>query len=143
MAIQIKDPGVLAKKWSTRAQAAAPDFVAGADSPKVSPTGAAAAAGPTWQAAVQSPDALKRFQSHLAKAGDAAWAAGIKGKGAARYGQGVAAAMNKWQANTTPYLQVLASLTLPARGLRRSAQNIARVQAVDAALAAAKQSASG
>jgi hypothetical protein len=138
MAIKIKDPGTLSKKWVTRAQAAQPDYVAGPQNARTSQSAAAIAAGPTWQQAVASADALKRFQANLAAVGDAGWAAGIATKGAARYAPGVAAAQNKWQANVTPYLQALAGLTLPARGIRGSAQNLQRVSAVDQAMQATK-----
>jgi len=138
MPIKIKDPGTLSKKWSTRAQAAQPDYVAGPANARVSQSAAAIAAAPTWQAAVSSADALKRFTGNLAKAGDAGWAAGVANKGAQRYAPGVQAAQSKWQANTSPYLQALSGLDLPPRGLRRSAQNLQRVAAVDAAMVATK-----
>jgi hypothetical protein len=138
MAINIKPVAQLSQKWVTRSQGASADYVAGASTAKTSQSAAAAASVATWQQAVNSPEAAKRFVANLNAAGDAAWQNGIKVKGAARYAPGVAAAQNKWASNVSPYLQALASLNLPPRGLRRSAQNLQRVAAVDQALAAVK-----
>lgn len=73
----------------------------------------------------------------MQKSGTAAWKAGVASKGAARYGSGVTASQNKYTTNVGPYFQALANLTLPPRSVKGS--NIARVQAVDDALMAAKQ----
>lgn len=142
MAMHIKDPSTLAQKYSTRASAAATDYATGVANTS-GQASAAAAAVATWQAAVNSPTAAKAFVTNLNKAGDAAWQMGVKNKGASRYAQGVQAGASKWATNVAPYFAALSSLTLPPRGLRRSAQNFARVQAVDQALATVKTGQSG
>jgi hypothetical protein len=143
VAIQVKDPGVSAQKYVTNAGNAVPAYKAGIQAPKQSQSQAAIAAAPNWQQAVQSPTALARFKSGLTAAGDAAWSAGALNKGAARYPQGVQMAQQKWQTNTTPYLQAIAGLTLPAKGIKGSAQNYQRVQAVGTALHNLKNQKSG
>lgn len=136
MAIRVKDPGTLANKWATRAQAAVSDYTAGVQSAQQA--GPAAASADTWQQAVTSPTAKALFVSNLNAAGDAAWQQGVLTKGKDRYAPGVAQGKGKWQNGVQPYLQALQSLQLPPRGLRRSAQNMARVQAVVTAMANVK-----
>jgi len=133
MPITMKDPNSLAQKYSTRASAAAQDYANGVAA-TTGQAAAAAAAVATWQAAVNSPSAAKAFTTNLQKAGDAAWQMGVKNKGAGRYAQGVQNGATKWATNVAPYFSALSALSLPARGLRGSAQNISRVQAVDTSL---------
>jgi hypothetical protein len=134
MAIKVKDPTTVANKWSTRAQGAVNDYAAGAASPKQSQSGSAIAAASLWQQAVQAPAALAAFTSGLSKSGDQGWLQGVNTKGKARYAGGITAGMSKFQTNITPFLQAIASVTLPPKGLRGSAQNIQRVAAIAAAL---------
>ncbi len=143
MAIKIKDPGTLANKYSTRAQAAVPEYRVGVTDPKRSQSDSAIAAAPNWQAAVTSAAALARFTSGLRAAGDAGWKQGALTKGADRYGPGVVAAKSKWQARVTPFLNAIAALDLPPKGLRGSSANYQRVSAVGSALHALKVSAAG
>jgi hypothetical protein len=134
MAIKVKDPTTVANKWSTRAQGAVNDYAAGAASPKQSQSAAAIAAAPLWQQAVASPAAAAAFTSGLNKSGDQGWLNGVNTKGKARYGGGITAGLNKFQTNITPFLQAIAGVNLPAKGLRGSAQNIQRVAAIAEAL---------
>jgi len=134
MPIKVKDPNTVATKWSTRAQGAVNDYKAGAASPKSSQSASAIAAAPLWQQAVQSPAALASFTSGLQKSGDQGWLNGVNNKGAARYAGGITAGVNKFTTNITPFLQVIAGLSLPAKGLRGSAQNIQRVAVIAQAL---------
>jgi hypothetical protein len=134
MAIKVKDPATVMQKWTTRAAAAVNDYKAGAASPKASQSASAIAAAPLWQQAVQSPAALTAFQSGLRSSGDQGWLNGVNNKGAARYPGGIQAGATKFQNNITPYLQAISGLNLPPKGIRGSAQNINRVQAVAQAL---------
>jgi hypothetical protein len=133
----MKDPSALAAKYSARASNAATDYANGVASTS-GQAAAAAGAADTWAASVAAPSAKAQFVKNLNKAGDAAWQAGVKNKGAARYPQGVQTGAAKWASNVAPYFSALKSLSLPPRGLRRSAQNFARVQTVANALAAVK-----
>ncbi len=138
MAIKLKPIGDLAAKFSNRGQAAAPDYKTGVQSAGNSQKPAAMAANDTWKAAVNDAAARDAFAKGLATTPDDKWQRNSVAKGAVRYGPGVAAAQNDWATGFNKYYQILAGLTLPARGLRRSAANMARVTAVDQALAAAK-----
>lgn len=143
MAIKVKDPNTTANKWDGNAGNATGTYVAGVQNPKTSQSAAAIAAAPRWQAAVASPDALARFTGHLQKSGDAAWSAGALGKGKDRYAPGIHAAKTKYMNNVTPYLQAIAGVSLPDKGLRGSSANYARVQAVGDALHQLKLSRAG
>lgn len=143
MPIKVKDPTTVANKWSTRAQGAVNDYKAGAANPKAPQAASAIAAAPLWQQAVASPAAAAAFTNGLQKSGDQGWLAGVNNKGAARYAGGIQAGMNKFTTNITPFLQAIAGLTLPAKGLRGSAQNLTRVQVIAQALHTLKLQRSG
>ena len=143
MAIQIKDVGTLGAKFVARAQAAVADYKAGVASPRRSQSQAAIAAKDTWAQGVQAAAANNSFAKGLNKAGDAKWQTNATNKGGVRYGPGVAAAQNDWQTGVAPYLQTIANLTLPPRGVRGSPQNIQRVAAVADALSKLRQQSMG
>jgi hypothetical protein len=143
VAIVIKDVGTLQTKYTNRAVNATSDYKAGVMAPRASQSANAIAAASNWQSAVSSSTALARFKSGLASAGDAGWQAGASGKGAAHYADGVRGGSSKWAAHTAPFLQALASLSLPLKGIRGSDANIARVSAVASALHALKLSRAG
>lgn len=130
MPIKVKDPTASGAKYVQNAQNAVNAYKAGVMAPKQSQSTAAIAAAPVWQQAVTAPAAAAAFKAGLTRAGDQGWQDGAINKGATRYGPGVALAQTKWINNTTPYLQAIASLSLPAKGIRGSAQNYQRVQAV-------------
>jgi hypothetical protein len=143
MAIQIKDVGTLGAKFVARAQAAVADYKAGVASPRRPQAASAIAAKDTWAQGVQAAAANGSFAKGLQKSGDAKWQANATNKGGVRYGPGVAAAQNDWQNGVAPYLQTLSNLTLPARGVRGSPQNIQRVQAVADALSKLRMQSQG
>lgn len=143
MPIKVKDPTASGQKYVTNAGNAVNAYKAGVQSPKQSQSQAAIAAAPTWQQAVTSPAAAAAFKSGLTRSGDQGWQNGALNKGAARYPQGVQLAQQKWVSNVTPYLNVIAGLNLPAKGIRGSAQNYQRVQAVGQALHNLRVSSSG
>jgi hypothetical protein len=136
VAIKTKDVNTISTKWATRAQAATQDYVNGTSG--VSQAQPAIDAVTTWQQAVNDPNAAKSYTKGLSASGDAGWQAGVKNKGAVRYGPGVSAGTSKYAAGEGPYLAALNNLNLPPRGLKRSAQNMARAQAVVTAMGAVK-----
>jgi hypothetical protein len=134
MAIKVKDAGTSAAKYSTRAAAAAPDYATGV-----------AAAGQDWQtnttqaepnydAAVQDAISRKAFSRGVTAAGGAKFATNASTTGAQRYPQGVRNAQGAWQSGVAPYLQTIASTSLPPRRPKGDPANMARVQAVTDAL---------
>jgi len=143
MAIKVKDVNASMQKYTANTANAVAAYKAGIQSPKQSQSAAAIAAIPTWQQAVQSPQAAAAMKTGLNAAGDTGWQAGALNKGAARYPQGTQLGAPKWAQNVAPYLQVIAGLNLPVKGIRGAAQNYARVQAVGQALHNAKLAKSG
>lgn len=85
----------VASKWSQRTQAAAPEYVSGAQATDKDPTQLAIQAAPRWFAKVQEAYNGGKFQQGLARSGKQGWLAGITGKGAQNFANGVANAESK------------------------------------------------
>lgn len=134
MAIQVKPIAQIASKWSSRAQAAAPDYKAGVSSTQKDWAGLTAASAESWAGGVTQAVADGRFGKGVTQAGTAKWKSASESKGAQRYGPGVASAQSAYQTGFQPFADVLSSLTLPARGPKGSPQNYQLVQAVGTAL---------
>lgn len=133
-AINIKSPDVVAKKYAARGAAAGADYAAGVQNPRQDWQAATDAASNTWAAGVQQAVTNGAFVKGVNKAGTQKWQRKAAGVGATRYGPGVQAAQGDYQNGVTPYLQVLAGLTLPPRNPKGDPGNIARVAAIAAAL---------
>lgn len=140
MAIQLRPLESIAAKFAARAQAAAPEYGAGIANPKVDQAAAAIAGADAYNQGVQEAISAGRFQSGVRKAGTAKWQERSKSLGVQRYPQGVAASKGDYATGFAPYAQVLASISLPARGPRGSGQNLERVRVVADALTAKRKS---
>lgn len=140
MAINIKSPDVIAKKYATRGQAAGPDYQAGVNAPRQDWQAATDASANTWAAGVQQAVGNGSFVKGVNKAGTAKWQRKAAGVGATRYGPGVAAAQGDYQNGVAPYLQVIAGLNLPPRNPKGDPGNIQRVSVIAQALRAKKLS---
>jgi len=138
MPIATKDIGAIAAKWSTRAQAAGPDYTAGVKAPRRDWAQNTGAAADSWGAGVSQAVADGRFAKGVAAAGTPKWQAAASSKGAQRYPTGVAGAQPAYSNGFGPFLQVLQNLTLPPRSPRGSPNNLQRVSAIDSALHAKK-----
>lgn len=138
MAIQTKDINTIAAKWSTRAQAAGPDYTAGVKTTTKDWAALTAAAAPNWAAGVAQASSDGRFARNVVAAGTGKWQAAAAGKGAQRYPTGVAAGGPAYNAGFTPFLQVIQNVNLPPRSPRGSPNNIQRVSAIADALHAKK-----
>ncbi len=143
MPIAIKDVSTLQAKYLSRGSSAVNEYKAGINTPKNPQSASAIAAADRWQQTLAAPETKTRFIANLRKAGDAGWQAGALGKGANNYPAGITRGAPKWGLNVQPYLQVIAGLSLPAKGVRGNSANIARVAAVADALHAKKLSMSG
>jgi len=138
MAIKVRDAAASAKKFKDNASAAQNTYSA-----------AVATAGPAWAAAtkaaqdtyaqgVQLAISQNRFANGVNATSQNKFQTRASGVGPARYQTGVSNGADAWAAGTQPYLNVLASLNLPPRGVKGSQQNIQRVSAVADALRAKK-----
>jgi hypothetical protein len=76
----------------------------------------------------------KRFSKGVQASSDGRWAEKTLGKGAERFGPGVADAQSDYEAGVAPYSAALNALTLPPRGPKGDPKNIERVRVVAAAL---------
>lgn len=138
MAIRVADAAAAAKKFAQRGAAASSDYAAGVTGAGASWQQQTAAAAETYQAAVQ--DAINRgaFARGVQQAGGQKYEEKARTVGAQRFGPGVTAAAPEWERQTSPYLQAIASLTLPPRRPKGDPSNLARVSAVTEALRARK-----
>jgi hypothetical protein len=134
MPIAVKDINTIAAKFVARAGVAAGDYTKGVTSTTKDQAALAAAAAPAWAAGVQAAVANGSFQKGLARAGTDKWRKNASTVGAQRYPQGVAQAQQTYATNFTPYLQVLANLTLSQRYPRGDPRNNQRTIDVNTAL---------
>lgn len=125
-----KDTGAIAKKFSSRAQQAGPEYTTGV-----------ASAGADWQQktldgeanyeqGVAASIADKRFGRGVQKVGPQKYVDNATKLGSQRYGPGVANSEAAYARGVGPHLDMMKSLDLPKRGPKGSQQNQARAQAV-------------
>ena len=138
MPIVTKTIDAIAKKWSDRAQAAAPDYTAGVEGTQKDWAAITAGAHQAWQSGVAQAASRGAFATGVRAAGTQKWRANASSKGSQRYGPGVSVAQPDFQAGFQPYLSTIQSLTLPTRQAKGSPSNYARSQAVGTALHAKK-----
>src|SRR5579883_777053 len=126
MAIQTKDINSIASKWSTRAQAAGPDYTAGVKSTQKDWAQLTAAAADSWGAGVSQAVSDGRFAKGVTAAGTPKWQNAAATKGAQRYPQGVAGAHQNYDNGFAPYLPATQHHTPPPRSPRFAEQHSAR-----------------
>ncbi len=134
MAINVLPASEAAQKWSTRASGASATYAARARAAGTNWEQAAANAQQTYVQAVTQGNIGQRFASGVRRAGSARYTEGIAEKGESRYGQGVQASQSRYIQGVEPYLNTIASVTLPQRAPRGNPSNYQRVQAVGQAL---------
>ena len=128
----------VATKYVNRAGAATQDYVDGAQSTTKDQAARAIASKAIYQQALQESFGRDAYAKGLGKSGSQGWKDGVKNKGANRYGEGVAVSAAKYATESGKYDSARkASDSLP-RGLKGSAQNLAKVAAVVNALRVAK-----
>lgn len=136
MALKVKSASASAEKWNANAARAAEDYAS-----------EAAAAASLWEAqtkasksnyhkAITASGIADRFAGGVAKAGAAKYARKINDVARDRFAPGINAAVMDYTEGVGPYLDTLASLTLPKRGPRGDPANYAIVEAVGKALSA-------
>lgn len=138
MAIQTKSIDQIAKKWSDRAQAAAPDYTQGVTTTTKDWAKLTSDAHSAWQTGITQAISRNAFSRGVTKAGTSKWQDAAKTKGSQRYGPGVASAQPEFQTGFTPYLSVIQSLSLNPRQAKGSPANYDRSRAVGTALHAKK-----
>lgn len=138
MAIKVRDAAASAKKFTTNASNAQTAYSNGVAT--AGPVWAAntKAAADTWQQGVQQAAAQGRFAAGVNQSSQNKFQTRASGVGPGRYNVGVSGAGDAWQSGTQPFLNTIAGLNLPARGVKGSPQNIQRVAMIAEALRAKK-----
>ncbi len=135
----VKALDLIAQKWARVAGISGPSYEEGIANPSGDYAAGATAANDAWKAGVQAAVAGNRFTTGVRRAGNAKWQKNALAKGPARFAQGVQVAQPDYAAGFAPYREAIQSTSLPARGARRSPQNLQRVAAMVAALSAKKE----
>lgn len=134
MAIKIKSPAAIAKKWADVTPARARQWE---DEIKATSTddyaAPAIAAAPVYDAGVQEAIARGAYAKGIEAKKDK-WKRKSLAVGTARFGPGVRAAESDQAAGFAPYREVIAGLTLAPRGPRGAPGNYERVREVGEAL---------
>ena len=138
MPIQIKPAGVLAEKYSRRAGTSGADYTAGVQAPRRPQAESAIAAADSYAAGITQAIQRQAFQKGLQRAGNEKWTRKSATVGAQRYPSGVTAAKDDWAKGVAPFLDTLATLTLPPRMPKGDPGNNQRVTVVTQALRARK-----
>lgn len=118
-----------AAKFKTRAAGAQNDYAAGVKGAGARWSEGAQAAEDSWAAGTQEAISQKRFGKGVRKAGAGKYEKNATELGPQRFAQGVNLAENAYASGVAPFVQAMSSATLPPKGARGSAQNMARVQA--------------
>jgi hypothetical protein len=134
MGIAVKDAAASAKKFATRASAAQPDYVKGIQGSGAKWLSGAVAGNQNYKDGVNAAIARDAFAKGVNAAGPAKFEQAAVTVGGSRYSQGVGQAADAWGAGVKPYLDTIASITLPPKGPRGSAQNMDRASKVAASL---------
>jgi hypothetical protein len=129
-AIRIRDTASLAKKYTTRAGAAAGDYKDGVQGAGADWEANTKASEANYEQGVQAAIGRKAFGRGVGNAGGAKYTQRAVLLGSQRYGPGVNAGADDWAKNTQPYLQALSSMQLPPKGPRRSPANQQRASIV-------------
>lgn len=135
---RIKSIDVIAAKWASVTPMRSGDYAAGIANPERPWAASTKAAEGSWAAGVQAAVSRHSFMKGVTAAGDEKWARKASTIGVARWGPGVAEAEGEYAAGFAPYRDAIANCILPPRYARRDPRNMARVNAIIAALIAVK-----
>jgi len=123
MALAVKDAATAGDKFVARGQAAGADYTNGVRGSGERWKANTKAGKDNWVQGVQESISRNAFEKGV----DAAGASGFEDRaisvGPQRFAQGIGQAKAKWIANTTPYLNMMAGLSLTPRGPKGSPQN--------------------
>src|ERR1043166_9532836 len=131
--MKVKDTASVAKKFVTRAAAAAGDYKDGVANSGADWEAATLAAEDNYGTATTQAIADKRFGKGVRGSGQKMQKNAVA-LGAQRYGPGVQNAQDAYAQGVGPYLDVLKGLTLPPHGVRGSIANQQRSNAVQTEL---------
>jgi hypothetical protein len=127
--------GLVASKWRRRVEGASEDFKTGVQQKGGRWQQATDAASGSFKTAISAGDIEARYKNGVQKAGQAKYLRRATTVGPDRYAQAAPIAEADFSSGVQPFLQAIASVDLPARGPRGSAQNYNRVKPIGDALA--------
>lgn len=130
----IKPVGEIAEKWGRVTPARADDYRKGVETPKKDWAGETLAAEGSYEAGVTAAIGNKLFGKGVRKAGTETWRKGATEKGVVRWPSGVSGAVDKYQANFSPFAEEIARIKLPPRRPKGDPANIDRVRVIADAL---------
>lgn len=128
--MRIRDTASIAKKFTQRAAAAAPEYKTGVEQSGQDWATNTAAAGDNYQQGVQQALADRRFEKGVQAAGPAKFVQRASTMGAQRFAPGVQNAEADYAKGVAPYLDALKGMQLPPRGAKGDPRNYQRSQAV-------------
>lgn len=134
MAIPVKDAASASKKFVQRGQAAGRDYEEGVRGAGQRWQQNTAASADTYAAGVTDAIGRGAYAKGVQEAGAATYEQKASTVGAQRFPQGIAQAGGAWESGTAPYLQTIASLTLPPRRPKGDPANFQRSQIIGEAL---------
>lgn len=123
MAIPVTDAATAARKFATRGAAAGQDYANGVRGSGGRWQAGAVAGEQNYAQGVNEAIAQGRFKKGVQDAGAAKFEERAATVGAQRFPQGIQNAEQSWAQNTAPYLQAIASATLPPRGPKGDPRN--------------------
>lgn len=127
--MRVRSAAESAAKFKTRAAAASQDYANGVRGAGGRWAAGAEASEEAWATGTQEAIAQRRFGKGVRKAGAAKYEQNATTLGPQRFSQGVANAEGAYSAGVAPFIAAMSSATLPVKGSRGSAGNMARVQA--------------
>lgn len=135
---EIKDVSRIASKWARVAPQRTQDYQEGVSAPRRDWAASAGAAQATHTAAMQKAATANSFSKGVRAAGTQKWQSRALAKGPNRFAEGVAIAEPDYRAAFSPYAEVIARTTLPARFPKGDPRNLERVKILATALNAKK-----
>lgn len=125
-------------KFVERASASSADYGKGVENTTKDQSQRAIAAKGIWKSALDKAAADDRFAKGLTRSGQAGWKAGVKAKGESNFATGVSVSGAKYAERSAKFDAARASADAMPRGVKGSAQNLAKVAKVVSSLIAAK-----
>jgi hypothetical protein len=125
-------------RWGRKASAAGQDYTDGVQSPRRDWQASTLAATASQAAGVQAAITRGAFAKGVSKSGTARWQSQAIKLGSSRFAQGVTEGVGSYEQGVAPFLQVIESITLPARAPKGDPRNLERVKIIAAALRAKK-----
>lgn len=123
-----------AQKWVRRASSASGEYKDGIEKSTVSWEAATLAAEANHKAGTEAALRDGRFAKGVRKSGNGHWKQRAMTLGPGRFSEGVSASEGSYAEGVAPYLAVIESTTLPARGPKGDPRNYERVKAMGTAL---------